>query len=154
MFCHLYSTEYMPVKIGFKHKRFFITIHTRICRLFWTTTCIMLRAIPMTAFFRQHFGIHSSVWKLLLVCLKLHWNLLRMVQFTIWQHCSITMGRATVLGPLISGLRATIDHHGPAMYSAYYTSSVICCKKRYIATRAELRSLEWLTLNPLLLHMQ
>ena len=28
-------------------------------------------------------------------------------------------------------LQATIDHHGPSMYSGHYTASINCCKKFY-----------------------
>ena len=49
------------------------------------------------------------------------------------------------LGPLKFSLRATTDHHGPSIISGYYTASINCCKKHYIATITQLRSLELLT---------
>ena len=27
--------------------------------------------------------------------------------------------------------QATIDHHGPSVYSGHYTASINCCKKNY-----------------------
>ena len=48
-----------------------------------------------------------------------------------------------VLGPHRFSLLATIDHHGPSMYSGHYTTSVNCCKKKHsIAMTAKLRSLK------------
>ena len=43
--------------------------------------------------------------------------------------CSVPMDMTVVLGLHKFSLRATIDHHGPSMYSGYYTASVNCCKK-------------------------
>ena len=58
--------------------------------------------------------------------------------------CSIPMDMAVVLGLHKFSLQATIDHHGPSMYSGHYTTSTNCCKlkkKHFIATTA-LRSLK------------
>ena len=41
-------------------------------------------------------------------------------------------------------LHATIDYHGPSMYSGHYTASINFCKKHSIAMIAKLRSLKWL----------
>ena len=49
------------------------------------------------------------------------------------------------LGPLKFSLRASIDHHGPAIHSGHYTASINCCKNHSIATITQLRSLELLT---------
>ena len=43
--------------------------------------------------------------------------------------CSIPMDTTVRLGPLKFSLRATIDHHGPSIYSGHYTASINCCKK-------------------------
>ena len=67
--------------------------------------------------------------------------------------CSIIMDTTVRLGPLTFNLRATIDHHGPSIYSGHYTASINCCKKHSIATIAQLRSLESLTAKTPLLHM-
>ena len=53
------------------------------------------------------------------------------------------------LDPLKFSLRATIDHHGPSIY----TASINCSKKHSTATITQLRSLELLTAKTLLLHM-
>ena len=44
--------------------------------------------------------------------------------------CSIPMDMTLVLGLLYKfSLQATIDHHGPSMYSGRYTASINCCKR-------------------------
>ena len=58
--------------------------------------------------------------------------------------CSITMDTTVVLGLHKFSLQATIDHHGPYMYSGHYTTSVNCCKIHSIATTLKFRSLKWL----------
>ena len=42
--------------------------------------------------------------------------------------CSIPMDITIVLGLHKFSLQATIDHHGPSMYSGNYTASINCCK--------------------------
>ena len=42
--------------------------------------------------------------------------------------CSIPMDMTVVLGLHKSSLQATIDNHGPSMYSGHYTTSINCCK--------------------------
>ena len=42
--------------------------------------------------------------------------------------CSILMDMTVVLGLHKFSLQATIDHHGPSMYSGHYTASINCCK--------------------------
>ena len=41
------------------------------------------------------------------------------------------MDMTLVLGLQKFSLQATIDHHGPSMYSGHYTASVNCCKKTF-----------------------
>ena len=67
--------------------------------------------------------------------------------------CSIPMDTTVRLGPLQFSLRATINHHGPSIYSGHYTAFINCCKKHSIATITQLRSLELLTAKTPLLHM-
>ena len=66
--------------------------------------------------------------------------------------CPIPMDTTVRLGPLKFSLQATIDHHGPSIHSGHYTASINCCKKHFIATITQLRSLELLIKTPLL-HM-
>ena len=35
------------------------------------------------------------------------------------------------LGPHKFSLQATIDHHGPSMYSGHYTTPINCCDKTF-----------------------
>ena len=66
--------------------------------------------------------------------------------------CPIPIDTTVRLGPLKFSLRATIDHHGPSIYSGHYTAAINCCKKHSIVTITQLRSLELLIKTPLL-HM-
>ena len=45
--------------------------------------------------------------------------------------CSIPMDMTVVLGLHKFNLQATIDHHGPSMYSGHYTASINCCKRTF-----------------------
>ena len=54
--------------------------------------------------------------------------------------CTIPMGMTVVLGLHKFSLQATIDHHGPSVYSGHFTKSISCWKKS-IATTATLQSL-------------
>ena len=45
--------------------------------------------------------------------------------------CSIPMDMTVVLGYHKFSLQATIDHHGPSIYSGYYTTSVNCCNRTF-----------------------
>ena len=57
--------------------------------------------------------------------------------------CSIPMDVPAVFGFHKFSLQATIDHHGPSMYSGHYTTSVNCCKKYHsIAMTVKLQSLK------------
>ena len=58
--------------------------------------------------------------------------------------CSIPMDMTVVQGLQKFSLHATIDRHGPSIYSGHYTASIKCCKNIYIATTAKLLSLGWL----------
>ena len=42
--------------------------------------------------------------------------------------CSIPMGMTVVLGLHKFSMQATIDHHGPSIYSGHHTASINCCK--------------------------
>ena len=46
--------------------------------------------------------------------------------------CSIPMDMTVVLGLHKFSLQATIDHHGPSMYSGHYTASINSCKRKNI----------------------
>ena len=46
----------------------------------------------------------------------------------IKDRCSIPMNMTIVLGLHKFNLQATIDHHGPSIYSGHYTASINCCK--------------------------
>ena len=45
--------------------------------------------------------------------------------------CSIPMDMTVVLGLHKFSLQATVDHHGPSMYSGHYTASINCCKRTF-----------------------
>ena len=45
--------------------------------------------------------------------------------------CSIPMDMTVVLGFHKFNLQATIDHHGPSIYSGHYTASVNCYKRTF-----------------------
>ena len=45
--------------------------------------------------------------------------------------CDIPMDMTVVLGLHKFSLQATIDHHGPSMYSGHYTASINCCKRTF-----------------------
>ena len=45
--------------------------------------------------------------------------------------CSIPMDMTVVLGYHKFSLQATIDHHGPSIYSGHYTTSVNCCNRTF-----------------------
>ena len=67
--------------------------------------------------------------------------------------CSIPMNMTVVRGLHKFSLQATVDHHGPSMYSGHYTASINCCKKHSVATTAKLQSLKRLIPKTLLLLM-
>ena len=45
--------------------------------------------------------------------------------------CSIPMDMTVVLGYHKFSLQATLDHHGPSIYSGHYTTSVNCCNRTF-----------------------
>ena len=45
--------------------------------------------------------------------------------------CSIPIDMTVVLGYHKFSLQATIDHHGPSIYSGHYTTSVNCCNRTF-----------------------
>ena len=45
--------------------------------------------------------------------------------------CSIPMDTTVVLGLHKFSMQATIDHHGPSMYSGHYTASINYCKRTF-----------------------
>ena len=45
--------------------------------------------------------------------------------------CSIPMNMTVVRGLHKFSLQATVDHHGPSMYSGHYTASINCCKRTF-----------------------
>ena len=45
--------------------------------------------------------------------------------------CSISIDMTVVLGLHKLSLQATIDPHGPSMYSGHYTTSINCYKKTF-----------------------
>ena len=56
-----------------------------------------------------------------------------------------------VLGPHIFSLQATIDHHGPSMYSGHYTASINFCKRTLYCNDSKITGLEMVdTKKPLL----
>ena len=47
-----------------------------------------------------------------------------------------------VLGPHKFSLQATIDHHGPSMYSGHYTASINCCKRTFYCNDSKITEFE------------
>ena len=56
--------------------------------------------------------------------------------------CAIPMNMTVVLGLHKFSLMATIDHHGPSMYSGYHTASINCCKKTFYCNDCKITELE------------
>ena len=52
--------------------------------------------------------------------------------------CSIPMDVTVVLGLHKFSLQATIDHHGPSMYSDHYTVSINCCKRPFYSNDSKI----------------
>ena len=52
------------------------------------------------------------------------------------------MDMTVVLGLNEFSLQATIDHHGPSMYSGHYTASINCCKRTYYCNISKIAELE------------
>ena len=56
--------------------------------------------------------------------------------------CSIPMDMTVVLGLHKFSLQATIDHHGPSMYSGHYTTSINCCKRIFYCNDSKITEFE------------
>ena len=56
--------------------------------------------------------------------------------------CSIPMDMTIVLGLHKFNLQATIDHHGPSMYSGHYTASINCCKRTFYCNDSKIAEFE------------
>ena len=56
--------------------------------------------------------------------------------------CSIPMDMTVVLGLHKFSLQATIDHHGPSMYSGHYTASINCCKGTFYCNDSKITEFE------------
>ena len=52
------------------------------------------------------------------------------------------MDMTVVLGLHKFSLQATIDHHGPSMYSGHYTASINCCKKKLYCNDSKITEFE------------
>ena len=56
--------------------------------------------------------------------------------------CSIPMDMTVVLGLRKFNLQATIDHHGPSMYSGHYAASIKCCKRTFYCNDSKITEFE------------
>ena len=56
--------------------------------------------------------------------------------------CSIPMDMTVELGLHKFSLQATIDHHGPSMYSGHYTASMNCCKRTFYYNDSKITEFE------------
>ena len=56
--------------------------------------------------------------------------------------CSIPMDMTVVLGLHKFSLQATIDHHGPSMYSGHNTASINCCKRTFYCNDSKITEFE------------
>ena len=54
--------------------------------------------------------------------------------------CSIPMDMTVILGLHKFSLQATVDRHGPSMYSGHFTASINCCKKTFNCNDSRKRS--------------
>ena len=52
------------------------------------------------------------------------------------------MDMTVVLGLHKFSLQATIDHHGPSMYSGHYTASINCCKRTFYCNDSKITEFE------------
>ena len=50
--------------------------------------------------------------------------------------------KTDVLGLHKFRLQATIDHHGPSMYSGHYTASINCCKRTFYCNDSKITDFE------------
>ena len=56
--------------------------------------------------------------------------------------CSIPMDMTVVLGLHKFSLQATINHHGPSMYSGHYTAFIKCCKRTFYCNDSKITELK------------
>ena len=56
--------------------------------------------------------------------------------------CFIPMDMTVVLGLHKFSLRATIDHHGPSMYSGHYTATINRCKRKLYCNDSKITEFE------------
>ena len=56
--------------------------------------------------------------------------------------CSIRMDMSVVLCLHKFSLQATINHHGPSMYSGHYTASINCCKRTFYCNDSKVTEFE------------
>ena len=52
------------------------------------------------------------------------------------------MAMTVVLGLHKFSLQATIDHHGPSMYSGHYAAPINCCKRTFYCNDSKITELE------------
>ena len=52
------------------------------------------------------------------------------------------MDMTVVFGLHKFSLQATIDHHGPSMYSDHYTAFINCCKKTFCCNDSKIKEFE------------
>ena len=55
---------------------------------------------------------------------------------------SIPMDMTVLLGLHQFSLQATIDHHGPSMYSGHYTAFINCCKRTFCCNDSKITEFE------------
>ena len=56
--------------------------------------------------------------------------------------CPMPMDMTVVLDLRKFSLQATIDHHGPSMYSGHYTASINCCKITFYCNDSKITEFE------------
>ena len=56
--------------------------------------------------------------------------------------CSVPMDMTVVLGLHKFSLQATMDHHGPSMYSGHYIASINCCKRTFYCNDTKMTEFE------------
>ena len=64
--------------------------------------------------------------------------------------CSIPMDMTVVLGYHKFSLQATIDHHGPSIYSGHYTTSVNCCNRTFYCNDNKITEFDMINTKKLL----
>ena len=78
----------------------------------------------------------------LLNILLLLWIDLDILTTILPKTCSIPMDMTVVLGLHKFSLQATMDHHGPSMYSGHYTASINCCKRTFYCNDSKITEFE------------